>query len=177
MSGMPASNPETLSVSATPTTTESTSSAPIAENQIATVIKSANDSEIKAGALAKTRAENPEVRAFARHIVDEHKKNNIIETEFSKKWDADSSETVASRNIRSEFNAKFAALEKISGSDFDEAYLQNQMAMHKQLLADLDNRYIPAAQDAKLKNYLLETRKNISRHLSSAQALASMLDR
>lgn len=173
----PAGSADAAAKSAPTTQKDSAASTTLSDHQIASVIKDANDAEFGAGALAKTRAENPQVRAFARHMIDEHKKNNSVENAFAKKWDASSSENDISKNIRAEASAKLAELEKISGSDFEQAYIQNQLAMHKQLLDDLDHRYIPAAQDAKLKSFLKETRKHVSNHLTSAQALASMLER
>ena len=149
----------------------------LSDHQIASVIHVANEAEIGVGALAKTRAENPQVRAFARQMIDEHKKNNSEESAFTRNWDASSSENETSKNILVGTKAKLAELEKISGSDFDQAYMQNQMTMHKQLLDDLDNRFIPAAKDEKLRAFLKETRKHVSSHLTAAQELASMLER
>ncbi len=154
---------------------EEIATANLSDAEIADVIQVTNEAEIGAGALAKTRAGNPAVRAYAKHLVDEHKKNTN-EKDFFKAWNGTTSETNISKNIRAESTAELVELRKISGSDFDQVYIQNQLAMHKQYLNDLDNRYIPAAQDAQLKNFLKQTRKQVSNHLSDAQNVVTMMN-
>lgn len=182
--GESAEPPVTAPVTARPPTNPAYSSttktakpvATMTDNQIASVVKAANDAEISAGTLAKTRAESPEVRAFAKDMIDDHNKNNEAEKSvLSKIEGTQSASNEMSQKIRTETATRMKKLENMSGSAFDQAYISQQIAMHKQLLADLNNQFIPAAKDEKLKDYLQSTRQHVSRHLLSAQqVLATM---
>ncbi len=148
----------------------------ISDGQIVSVVSAANDAEISAASLAKSRADNAEVRAFARHMVDAHTKNNVEEkTLFGRQWDNQSQTSEMSQSIRAEAETQLAQLQNMSGSSFDQKYLGQQIAMHKQLLSDLDQRYIPTAKDAKLIEFLKTTRLHVSQHLDSAQHILTSM--
>lgn len=168
----------TMPATTTASTGNTTTAAPgkLNDVQIADVVKAANDAEIGAGTLAKTRAENPQVRAYAKKMIDEHAKNNVMEKSIMPKKSSSMAENDMSKAIRAESAEKLSKLQNMSGSAFDQAYIDAQVKMHTQLLSDLDNNYIPAAKDSKLKNYLKETRKHVSQHLESAQQVLTMIN-
>lgn len=52
----------------------STQAQALTDHQIAGILEEANDTEIDAAKLAKDDAKNKEVKEFAKHMIDEHKK-------------------------------------------------------------------------------------------------------
>ena len=66
-------------------------------------------------------------------------------------------------------------LKKKKGSDFDKAYIENQVMMHQQVLNDLESKYIPATQNSDFKAFLETTKAHVQEHLTKAQQIQSTL--
>src|SRR4051794_5483653 len=78
--------------------------------------------EVKMGQLAQEKASNPDVKAFGQQMVDDHTKAN------------DELKTLAqgqSMNLPADVDAKHQAkydkLSKLSGADFDKAYVKDMV--------------------------------------------------
>ena len=90
-SAVPPTVMTTTTMQPTPTSVSTAAAAgpeSISDGQIISVVGAANDAEIGAASLAKSRGDSAEVRAFARHMVDDHTKNKVEEkTLFGRQWD------------------------------------------------------------------------------------------
>ncbi|HEX7676248.1 MAG TPA: DUF4142 domain-containing protein [Bdellovibrio sp.] len=147
----------------------------LSDSDIAEIMKTANKAEIDAGKMAKSKASNSQVKDFAKMMVDAHEENMKDGKKIEKKEKIKSETTDTSKDLKSSTKDQLAELKKKKGSDFDKAYIDNQVAMHQQLLNDLDNKFIPAATNPEFKTYLQNTREHVQKHLSKAQEIQSTM--
>lgn len=145
------------------------------DHQIAEIMEEANDAEIDAAKLAKDDAKNAEVKEFAKHMMDEHKMNNKEAKKVVKKNDIDPEKSEMSKALKEDAKNKRAVLKKQKNMNFDKMYMEQQVSMHTQLLNDLDQKFIPAAQKPEFKAHLQATREHVSKHLEQAKAIQAKL--
>lgn len=153
----------------------STQAQTLTDHQIAGILEEANDAEIDAAKLAKDDAKNKEVQEFAKHMIEEHKKNNKAMDKITKKNDIDDEDSDMSKAIKEDAKNKKSLLKKQKDLAFDKMYMEQQVTMHQQLLNDLDQKYIPAAQKPEFKAHLQATREHVNQHLQKAKDLQSKL--
>src|SRR5205085_7028517 len=95
-----------------------------------------NNAEIAMGQLALQRASSPDVKNFAQMMVDQHTAaNNELMTMAQ-----GSTMTMTPGMIDPMHRALADAMSRLSGADFDMAYIKSQMADHA-LAQDLYERY------------------------------------
>ncbi len=143
----------------------------MSDKEIAEIMKTANDAEIDAAKAARSRADNKEVKDFAKHMIDEHEKNNKEAKQVLKKADISPKSNEMAKTLKKDSKEKLSELKKMKGAEFDKAYIDEQVAMHQQLLNDLEQKYIPAAQNPELKAFLEKTKTHVQEHLSKAQQI------
>lgn len=148
----------------------------INDKQIAEVLEEANDAEIDAAKLAKKETKNKEVRDFANHMIAEHEKNLKETKKIVKKNDIDPEDSDMSKAVEADAKNKRKMLKEVKGTAvFDKTYLDQQVSMHTQLLNDLDQKFIPAAQKPEFKVHLQSTREHVNKHLEMAKELQTKL--
>ncbi|MBO9667823.1 MAG: DUF4142 domain-containing protein [Bdellovibrio sp.] len=147
----------------------------INDEEITEVMKTANNAEIDAAKVAKKNASDGQVKAFAEMMVTDHEENlkdvnNLSKVEKIKMKSSDDS-----KSLKKDATDKLSDVKKKKGHEFDKAYMQMQVDMHKQLLDDLDNKLIPQAQNKNLKVYLQSTRESVQKHHAKAEQVLSQL--
>ena len=146
------------------------------DHQIAEVLEEANDAEIDAAKVAKKETKNKEVRDFANHMIAEHEKNMKETKKIVKKNDIDPEDSEMSKALEEDAkNKKKMLKDQKDKVAFDKMYMEQQVNMHTQLLNDLDQKFIPAAQKPEFKAHLQATREHVSKHLEMAKSLQSKL--
>jgi putative membrane protein len=68
-----------------------------------------------------------------------------------------------------------AKLDKLDGAAFDKAYVDNEVAFHKQVNGALESLLIPSAENAELKSLLETALKIFQGHEMHAEHVASEL--
>lgn len=154
-----------------PGTTAETTTTAISQGEAAEILKTANEAEIDLAQAAKHRAENKEVKEFAKSMEDMHKESNKEAKKIFKKADIDTKNNEMAKSMKKDAKEKLADLKKKKGNDFDKAYIENQIAMHEQVLKDLNEKLIPAAQNPEFKAFLETTKAHVEEHLSKAQQI------
>jgi len=152
---------------------ESTAQASITDPDIVAIFNAANDADIKNGEQAKSKARSQRVKDFADRMIQDHtaaknEANHLAETLSLSAQDNETSRSIASTN-----DAMRDSLGKLAGADYDKAYVDNEVAVHEQVLDALDHTLIPNAQNAELKTLLERVRPTIQSHLDHAKQLQS----
>jgi putative membrane protein len=155
----------------------SAEAAVVNDSQILDVVKTADEGEIDAAKVAKSKAHDTRVKDFAASMIEEHKANEKEGKKIAKNNNLKAESNDVSKNLKDDTKSKIKDLKQYKGSAFDKAYIDQQVTMHQQLLNDLDQTYIPAAQNAELKSFLQDTRTHVQEHLSKAQELQSDLSK
>jgi putative membrane protein len=130
--------------------------------------------EIEMARLAAERAGDPEVREFARMLVDEHTRHLATSLEMSRDEDIGSMPADGDRHAVT-LRRFLSNLRSMNPSPaFDRAFLRFQIRHHDHEVNAL-NAMRPAARDNDLKQHIDETLPVIERHLNRARELGARL--
>lgn len=129
-------------------------------------LHTANRSEIEHGQLAMDRAQSPDVKQYAKHMIDEHTQADQKLTELAKKKGISLNASPADP-----VHAAVAALDKQlmpvlkskSGAAFDAAYIGPELTEHMIVLGAVEQAK-GATQDPQITALLDENHKMLTRH-------------
>lgn len=148
-----------------------TATAPIAkldrsDRKALTQLAESNIAEINAGKLALSKASNPEVKAYAQRMVDEHTK---ALAEVQALAQAKGVELPKEQTVK--HKAKGAMLEALSGDIFDRTYIKqsgrrDHRVTHEQLKDNMDK-----IKDPDIKALAMKMRPVVEQHLLAAEEL------
>jgi len=152
---------------------ESTAHAGLTDNEIVAIFVATNDADIKNGEQAKTKARSQRVKDFADRMIQDHTAAKNEASHLADQLSIAPQEDETSRSLVSANDAMRDSLAKLKGADYDKAYVDNEVAVHEQVLNALDQQLIPNAQNAELKTLLERVRPTIQSHLDHAKQLQS----
>jgi putative membrane protein len=123
--------------------------------------------EVQLGQLAADKASSDDVKQFGKMMVDDHTKAN------------DQLKSVAQQKgitLPTDLNAKDKAekdrLSKLSGEQFDKAYMQAMVKDHVKDVSEF-KKESTSAKDTDLKNFASQTLPTLQTHLDKAKTVAS----
>ena len=143
--------------------------------QIAGIVVAANQIDIDAGKLAKSKTKNKEVSKFAQQMITDHTAVNKQAGALAKKLGVKPEDSATSKSLKSAAAQNMANLKTLKGTAFDKAYTDNEVAYHQQVLDAIDKVLIPSAQNAELKDLITKVRPAIAAHLEHAKMIQSSL--
>ena len=143
--------------------------------QIAHITYTAGSIDIAAGKQALARSHNRAVRSFAQEMVRDHQAVNDKALALVKKLHVTPEDNATSQALSKQAKATLDKLSHLSGSAYDRAYVDNEVAYHKTVNGALEKTLIPSAKNGELKS-LLETGLTLFReHLAHAEQIAKGL--
>ena len=145
--------------------------------QIAAIVVTANQVDIDAGKLAKSKSQSQDVKEFAQRMITDHGAVNKAATELVQKLHVTPEPNPTSESLQKGGDDNLAKLKTLSGAAFDKAYIDHEIAYHEAVLSALDKTLIPSAQNAELKALLVKTRPAFEAHLDMAKQLQSKLSK
>lgn len=154
----------------------SAAAAGLTDPQIAAIVVAANQVDIDAGNLALKKTKSDDVKKFAQQMVTDHAAVNKAAGDLVAKLKVTPEETDASKGLVAGGADNRAKLEKLDGTEFDKAYVDNEVAYHKAVIDVIDSKLIPSASNAELKSTLVSVKPTIEEHLKHAEMLRSQLD-
>jgi putative membrane protein len=143
--------------------------------QIAHIAYTASVLDIEAAEQALGISKNDAVREFATSMVTDHKAVNDLALALVAKLGVTPEDNDTSKGLAAQADAKSAELAKLSGADFDKAYVANEVAYHKAVNGALADLLIPAASNAELKALLETGLKIFQGHQMHAEHVAEGL--
>ena len=145
--------------------------------QIAAIVITANQVDIDAGKLAKSKAHSQDVREFAQRMITDHSAVNKSATELVERLHVTPEPNPTSESLQKGGDENLAKLKTLSGAAFDKAYIDHEVAYHEAVLSALDKTLIPSAQNAELKALLVKVRPAFVAHLDMAKQIQSGLSK
>ena len=149
--------------------------APLTDANIAAIVVAANSIDVENGKLAIERATDAEIRKFAQTMITDHTGVNKAAVDLVTRLKVTPVESPTSRALVASANETRASLATRSGSDFDRAYIANEVAYHRAVLSAVDDALIPSAQNAELRSLLVSVRPAFVAHLQHAESLQQRL--
>ena len=143
--------------------------------QIASIVVTANQVDIDAGALAAERGTNADVKAFGRMMQTDHVGVNKAAVELVTRLKVTPEDNPTSRGLKEGGDKNLAHLRTLSGAAFDRAYIAQEVAYHQAVLDAVDKTLVPSAQNADLKALLVKVRPAFVAHLERAKQIQTAL--
>jgi putative membrane protein len=142
----------------------------LSDANIVALLDEANKADSAAGAFARTKATDADVKAFAQLMITEHHLLRAKGQELAKKLNITPA-LPADDAVRPAAQAEMESLRSASkGSAFDRTYIDHEVAMHKAVL-DLAGQAHGATQNAELKALIQTAKPYIERHLERAESI------
>ncbi|WP_331376577.1 DUF4142 domain-containing protein [Sinorhizobium chiapasense] len=143
--------------------------------QIAHIAYTAGVIDVEAAKLAIATSKNKTVVEFAESMVRDHESVNKQALDLVKKLNVTPEDNDTSKALSQAAESKRSELAKLTGADFDKAYVENEAAYHKQVNGALETLLIPSAQNAELKSLLETGLKLFQGHQQHAEHVATEL--
>ncbi len=137
--------------------------------QIAHIAYTAGVIDIEAAKQALQKSGNKEVKSFAQDMVRDHEAVNKQALDLVKKLKVTPEDNDTSKALTKQATEKRAELAKLNGAAFDKAYVDNEVAYHKQVNGALATQLIPSASNAELKSLLQTGLKIFQGHEQHAE--------
>ena len=128
-----------------------------------------NLSEIDSANLAKERASS-EVRTFASRMLNEHTAMLQKTRQLAQQINVDPKTSTLASIIGKRHQETMEELRRMSGANFDQAYLKYQIKMHEQAI-DLVQAKADFVHDSHLHHHLKGERQDLLTHVSLASGI------
>jgi putative membrane protein len=122
--------------------------------------------EVALGKIAVQKAASEEVKQFGQRMVDDHGKANEELQQL-----AASKGVKLSEDMGAEKEALRERLSKLSGAEFDRAYMEEMVKDHQKDVAEFSQQ-AKHGEDPEIKNWAANTLPTLEEHLQQAQSTA-----
>ncbi|HEX8178573.1 MAG TPA: DUF4142 domain-containing protein [Pyrinomonadaceae bacterium] len=125
--------------------------------------------EVQMGQLAVSRGTNPAVKQFGQQMVDDHSKANseLMQLAARKSMQLPTS-------VSDEQKEMMGKLAKLSGADFDKAYVDAMVEDHEHDVKDFQAQ-AGQGNDADVKAFAVKTLPTLQHHLEMIKAIKAKL--
>lgn len=144
--------------------------------QIVGVVVAANQIDIDQGKLALSKSKNKEVKDFAQQMVTDHSALQKSVSDLGAKLSVTPEDSDTSKALKSQADDTKKKLTSLKGKAFDKAYMDNEVAYHKQVIDAVSSTLIPNAKNPELKSALEGAAPAFQGHLEHAQKVQADLE-
>lgn len=147
----------------------------LTDPEIASVAVTANQIDVNYGKLAIRKSTNSSVKDFAHSMVKDHE--NIIQqaVALAGKLGVTPKDNAVTKSLLDGEKTTMAKLNKLKGSAFDKAYIDNEVAYHEAVIDAVKNILIPQTNNAELKDMLVKVAPLLEEHLKMAKMAQSKI--
>ncbi len=121
--------------------------------------------EVELGKLAAQKASSDAVKQFGQKMVDDHTKANDELKQIASKESISVPDSLDSKH-----QSRIDKLAKLSGPDFDKAYIKDQVKDHQSDVTDFKNE-AQYGSDPNVKQFATSTLPTLEEHLSTVKEL------
>jgi len=149
--------------------------AQVSDGAIAGVISESHKFEIAQAMIARKLARTQEVKDFAQAMISSHSQANRRLSALLTRLRIKMEPTRVSSMIRGHSSLVSTYLSQQSATEFDRAFMDSQVKMHRFSLRILDEQLIPKVRNKELKEELQRVRAEVVSHLDHALAIQAKL--
>lgn len=142
----------------------------LTDGQITEILTTVDTSEIEQAQVALKKTNNPDVRAYATHLVEQHTTSKQAGAQLTSQTlrPAGSPKAV---ELQTKGTQMLEKLEAADAASFDSIYLQGQIQQHEEVLSMIDHQLLPAVNEPALRDHLTNARGVVQQHLEQARKL------
>jgi putative membrane protein len=156
------------------TTRADAAPAALDEAGVVAIFDLANLADIETGRLAAQRAESKEVRDFGKMLADVHTAVRQQGQDLAKKLGVVPALPSGDTNVE-QHAAVMARLSKLSGAEFDRAFVQHEQAFHAAVLSAVKSTLLPAIRNEELRKFVISLAPAFEAHRLGAENLEKKL--
>ena len=149
--------------------------AKLSDAEIASVAVVANQNDIDFAKIAIKKSTNTEVLNFAKTMMADHKAVIDMAVALVTKLKVTPKDNAVSKQYLADAKTTMKMLNGKSAKTFDKAYVDNEVAYHKAVIAAVKTILIPEAQNAELKALLQKVVPILETHLHHAEMVQSKM--
>ena len=123
--------------------------------------------EVELGQLAVQKASSSDVKAFGQRMVDDHGKANEQVKQLAAEKHVDIPQAPGAKH-----QATKARLEALSGTQFDQAYIEEMVKDHKKDVAEFQHAS-KSAKDDDVKNFAAKILPTLQDHLKQIEGMTT----
>ena len=142
---------------------------------ILAIMLAANNTDVSYAKLVPGRSQTPAIRDFAARMVTAHTAVNQQLSDLTNRINVTPEENKESLDFRDESTTKRDLMRELEGRTFDSTYIANEITYHTKLLQTLDKELIPDADNAQIKQALMQIRPAVQAHLDHAMSVRANL--
>lgn len=143
---------------------------PLSDANIFALLDAANVADSSAGAIAATKGTSAQIRDFGKMMVRDHHVMRVQGQTLARKLGIVPALPAGDRSQAEAAKSLGVLTTTQKGKDFDRAYVDHEVAYHKQVL-EVAVAGMRSAQSTELKNMIQKAAPGIEAHLDKAQAL------
>jgi putative membrane protein len=143
----------------------------LTDPEIASIAVTANRIDVDYAAVANKKSKDAEVLKFAKTMHDDHTSVIAKAEALCKKLGVTPKNNAISTSLLDGAKKTKESLNSKSGSAFNKAYIENEVAYHKAVISTVEGRLIPEAQNKELKALLTSVLPVLKSHLGHAEML------
>lgn len=143
--------------------------------QIATIALTAHQIDAVRGKMAASKTQNPEVKQFAEAMMKDHEAGAKEVLDLAQKLKVKPEESAVTRDLMKQAADHEAQLKKLSGAEFDKAYIDIEVAYHQAVIDAIEKVLLPNVKNAEVKEALKLAQPTLLGHLTHAKNLQAML--
>lgn len=133
------------------------------------------DEEVRLGRLAQERGGDADVRAFGAMMVETHTMAGTDLKRIANRHNVPADDNAARAD--DDDDDEFERLSKLSGAEFDRAYLALMVDEHEDAIDALEEKANDDGEHADVKEWAAKTLPDVRQHLERARSLRERLDR
>ena len=140
----------------------------LSDAEVASVAVVANHIDISYGEIAKKKSKNADILKFAQTMINDHTAVIAQAAALVKKLGVTPQDNAVSQKLLADAEKTKRALRSKSGQAFDKAYIDNEVAYHKAVIAAVEGLLIPETENKELKTLLENVVPALKTHLEHA---------
>lgn len=145
----------------------------LTDPEIASVAVTANKIDVDYAIIAQKKSKNADILRFAKTMQDDHNAVIAAATKLATKLGVTPKSNSMTQSLLDGAKSETKTLNAKSGSAFDKAYIDNEVAYHEAVINAVENVLIPQTQNAELKALLVQVMPTLKAHLEHAKMVQS----
>lgn len=147
----------------------------LSDAEIAHIAVTANQLDVEAARQALDRSADDRVRDFARTMIRDHEAVIAQAAALAGRLGVEPADNEVSRSLVDDARSAREGLARLSGREFDRAYMANEVAYHQAVITAVRDTLVPATRNAELRQLLEAVLPALEGHLTHARQLADAL--
>lgn len=148
----------------------------LTDPEVAHVAVVANQIDIDYAAIAKKKSANKAIIEFAETMARDHKAVIAQAVALVTKLSVTPEDNAVSKSLLADAVKTKKMLESKSKKTFDKAYIDNEVAYHKAVIAAVEGLLIPESENAELKSLLQNVVPALKAHLAHAEMVQKQIE-